>query len=335
MHINDPMEQMKRESVLYPLAPALRSAPTPASGEAGGVPTLGAIMEQWLEGERLQVKRSTWATYSGAAFRHIAPELGAVPVDELTPARLSAFFENRRHLAPASLRLIGHTLRSVLDCARYQGYSVPSPAAMYLPHASRTEARTLDAAAQKTLEAGLRRDLTSANLGILLCLHTGIRLGEVCALKWGDFAPDCDSFRIRRTLSRIQVRDGEGARTRLSFDTPKSAASNRRIPVPASLHGELIAARRGDECFFLTGSEEKAMEPRRFQARFKTVLRRFGLEDINFHALRHTFATNCISLGCDPTTLSRILGHSDVAITLNTYVHPSFDVMRSIMDKLG
>lgn len=298
-------------------------------------PTFAQLLGRWLNTERLRVKQSTYSTYAGAVRRHITPALGELPIGDVTPERLSEFLEARKNFAPATMRLVCHVLRAALDYGGSAGMPVAAPSAIYLPHADRTQARILDADAQRRLEAALREHMDSARLGMLLCLYTGIRLGEICALKWEDVAPDGQSLRIRRTVQRISVPDAaDGPRTVLVFDTPKSASSNRRIPVPPALAEELRRFRREGECFLLTGDAERVMEPRRFQSRFKTVLRHAGVEDINFHALRHTFATNCIGLGCDPTTLSRILGHSDVAITLNTYVHPSFDSMRAIMERL-
>ena len=131
-------------------------------------------------------------------------------------------------------------------------------------------------------------------------------------------------------LLDLEPRPADG--TALVLDTPKSRSSARAIPVPARLRPVLEAARCGAGCYVLTG-QETPMEPRRFQRRFKSALREAGVADINFHALRHTFATNCVNLGCDAATLARILGHSDVAITLNTYVHPSFEAMRAIVDR--
>lgn len=231
----------------------------------------------------------------------------------------------------STLRIICHILRSALELAHDAGLCAAVNGRFQLPHGARHEARILSQADQLRLLETLRPEDGPVQLGILLCMYTGMRLGEACGLRWGDFSPDCNIICIRRTLQRLAVHDGE-RKTALVLDTPKSSSSMRAIPVPARLLPVLESARCGDDCYVLTGTETP-MEPRRFQSRFKAALRDAGVADINFHALRHTFATNCVSLGCDAATLARILGHSDVAITLNTYVHPSFEAMRAIVDR--
>lgn len=301
----------------------------------GHTPTFSDALDAWLADTRLRVKKSTYAAYAGAADRHVRPELGGLPVFELTSARVSKFLsDTEKNLEPASMRLVCRVMRGAASYARTLGAPLPAGGVIASPRQVRREARTLPPQDQLQLEAWLREDPGPVKLGILLSMHTGLRLGEICALRWGDISPDGSALCVRRTLQRIALPDGAQRRTVLVFDTPKSASSNRLIPVPASLRPLMEQLRAGDECYVLTGRENAPIEPRRMENRFKAALRAAGAQDINFHALRHTFATNCVKLGCDATTLSRILGHSDVSVTLNIYVHPSFDSMRKLMDKL-
>lgn len=250
----------------------------------------------------------------------------------MTDEELAKFLGEASEIYSSStLRIICHILRSALELAHDAGLCAAVNGRFQPPHGARHEARILSQEDQLRLLETLRPEDGPVQLGILLCMYTGMRLGEACGLRWGDFSPDCNIIYIRRTLQRLAVHDGE-RKTALVLDTPKSSSSMRAIPVPARLLPVLESARCGDDCYVLTGTETP-MEPRRFQSRFKAALRDAGVADINFHALRHTFATNCVSLGCDAATLARILGHSDVAITLNTYVHPSFEAMRAIVDR--
>lgn len=290
------------------------------------------VLDVWLAETRGRVKRSTLATYGGACERYIRPALGPVPTEQMTDEEVAKFLgEESEIYSSSTLRIICHILRSALELAHDAGLCAAVNGRFQLPHGARHEARILSQADQLRLLETLRPEDGPVQLGILLCMYTGMRLGEACGLRWGDFSPDCNIICIRRTLQRLAVHDGE-RKTALVLDTPKSSSSMRAIPVPARLLPVLESARCGDDCYVLTGTETP-MEPRRFQSRFKAALRDAGVPDINFHALRHTFATNCVSLGCDAATLARILGHSDVAITLNTYVHPSFEAMRAIVDR--
>lgn len=299
--------------------------------ESGNV-LFDEVLDKWLAATSGRVKRSTLATYRGACARYIRPVLGAVPTEQLTDAEVAKFLNREaENYSAATVRIVCHILRSALEYAHGEGLCQSASGRFPTLHAARREARILSREEQLQLLASLSPEGGPAQLGILLCLYTGMRLGEACGLRWGDISPDCNIIYIRRTLQRLSDPDGEH-KTALVLDTPKSQSSMRAIPVPARLCPVLERARQGDGCYVLTGTEAP-MEPRRFQSRFKAALRAAGVSDINFHALRHTFATNCVSLGCDAATLARILGHSDVAITLNTYVHPSFEAMRAIVDK--
>ena len=161
-------------------------------------------------------------------------------------------------------------------------------------------------------------------LGLLICLYTGLRLGEICAMKWGDISYADKSLRVRRTVQRIRAADAgpDEPKTRLVFDSPKSAHSNRVVPVPGFLLEMAESFRCADETYMLTGEEDRCLDPRTYQNRF-------------FVMLRHTFATNCVDMGCDPKALCEILGHSDVSITLNIYVHPSVPAKRELIEQLS
>ena len=301
------------------------------SPKSGGM-NFSALLDAWLAETGSRVKRSTLATYERALGRCIRPALGALDTEQMTDAELSKFLIGAAEVYSGStVRLLGCILRSALEYAHGRGLCRAAEGRLPRLNAARQEARILSREEQLRLLDSLSPEGAPDRLGILLCLYTGMRLGEACGLRWGDVSPDCNIIYIRRTLQRLPGAEGEH-KTALVLDTPKSRSSARAIPVPARLCPVLEAARCGAGCYVLTG-QETPMEPRRFQRRFKSALREAGVADINFHALRHTFATNCVNLGCDAATLARILGHSDVAITLNTYVHPSFVAMRTIVDR--
>lgn len=181
----------------------------------------------------------------------------------------------------------------------------------------------------------LKENLTIKNAGIMLSLFTGLRLGEVCALKWSNIDLENSILYITTTMQRVQNLSIEGPKTKVYVSEPKSACSIREIPIPDMLLRLLANFSNNGSCYFLTGSSEKFIEPRNLQYHFKTVLKKALIFDMNFHALRHTFATRCIEVGVDIKTLSEILGHANVNITLNRYVHPSLEEKRLNMEKLS
>lgn len=177
----------------------------------------------------------------------------------------------------------------------------------------------------------LHNNMDISKAGIFLCLSTGLRLGEVCALKWEDIDIEQKILHVNRTVQRIESKDGF-QKTALLETPPKSSFSNREIPISDSLLQILAHFRKTEQGYVLC--THKPMEPRTYQNHFKRYLQTINAPSYNFHTLRHTFATNCIDNGMDIKSLSEILGHSDVQITLNRYVHPSMDTKRKYINAL-
>lgn len=163
----------------------------------------------------------------------------------------------------------------------------------------------------------------------------GMRLGEICALKWEDINLKKRIISVNKTMQRIYMDKGK---TEVQIDDPKSISSIRKIPISQRLAERLRELQEtyqftGDE-FVLTGYSDRYVEPRALERNFEKCLKQCRLKHYNFHALRHTFATNCIKIGMDPKSLSIVLGHSDVKITLDRYVHPPLTLQRKYIDKL-
>lgn len=195
--------------------------------------------------------------------------------------------------------------------------------------------RILSLAEQEKLSRFLYENLTLSNLGILVCLYTGVRIGEICALKWEDISFDEQYLYVHKTMQRLQNKENNEQKTSVIISEPKSDCSIRKIPLPDKIFQLIVSARCQGNTYFLTGSANAFVEPRTLQNRFKAVIKICNINNANFHALRHTFATRCIELGFDPKSLSEILGHSSVNITLNRYVHPSMELKQKNMNKLS
>lgn len=166
---------------------------------------------------------------------------------------------------------------------------------------------------------------------VLLCLYAGLRIGELCALRWSDIDFDGKTLTVKRTVQRIVV-PGHMTKTILLETDPKSESSRRTIPLASELL-EILSRFKGEQRYVF--GEEKPLDPRTMQNRFKKILKEAGIDGRTFHTLRHTFATNCVENGMDVKTLSEILGHSDVKTTLNRYVHPTMDSKRKQIGALS
>ena len=166
----------------------------------------------------------------------------------------------------------------------------------------------------------------------MICLSSGIRIGEICALRWADIDLECGVIRVSKTIQRIYI-DGH---TELIEDAPKTVNSNREIPLTRELAAYIRPIRkivRAD--FYLLSISPTPVEPRTYRDYFRRLTDSLGLPPIRFHGLRHSFATRCIESKCDYKTVSAILGHSNISTTLNLYVHPGLEQKRRCIDAVA
>lgn len=195
--------------------------------------------------------------------------------------------------------------------------------------------RVLSQSEQEILLKVLTDEMDRYKFGVLLSLYTGIRIGELCALQWEDFCISQSTLRIRKTMQCIQdLGNGSISKTKIVITEPKSQCSVRDIPLPSFIIDIAIPFISNSKSYILTGND-RYIEPRTMQNRFNRYVKESGIDDANFHALRHTFATRCVEVGFEIKSLSEVLGHANVNITLNRYVHSSFELKHSNMNKLA
>ncbi len=323
---------------------ALANSPKamPELDVAAGHEIFRSSAEAWLEDVKPSLKESTVSRYRTALDRHLFPEFGDKDVMEIARDDISAFSsrllasndEGGKGLAPKTVSAILSVMKNVMDYIRLvKGWAVISfdGLAVKIPQ---KRLRVFSIYEQEMLNAYLLDDLTLSNMGILLCLYTGLRIGELCALKWGDISFAEQKLRVERTMQRIQKPDKDGHKTQIVITTPKSDCSVRDIPIPNDVFQILMENRQPDGCFFLTGLEQTYIEPRTMENKFNKVMDACGISDATVHTCRHSFATRAVELGFDIKTLSEILGHASVAITMNRYVHPSMQLKQQNMNKL-
>ena len=226
-------------------------------------------------------------------------------------------------------------VRSILKFAVRKGKSIPCDGRTVQIKQTQRQMRILSSKEQKRLCSYLYSEINPWNIGILICLFTGLRLGEICALHWEDISFAEQTIYVHQTMQRIQDKSNSEKKTKIVLTTPKSACSVRTIPIPEPLAAILIDYKTVPNGYLLTNSESSFIEPRTMQNKFKTVLKSCEIESANFHSLRHTFATRCVELGFDVKSLSEILGHATVNITMNRYVHPTLDMKKENMEKLS
>lgn len=311
--------------------------------------TFGQVTRQWLLAMRPQIKESSYVKYQSLVENHILPQLGEISLAKLTTDSMEQFVHreltqgrvaDRKGLSPKTVRDILSIIRQIFHFAEGQHYRIPCSIQTVKVKVKIKEIHVLTIPNRKKLEQFLLRENNRISDGILLSLYTGLRIGEICALRWEQILLDEGLLQIRYTLQRIpnldyDKEDLSSKKTKIIVTSPKSSCSNRDIPLPVFML-ERMKKRlpSSGRAFFLTGSCEEYVEPRTMNNYFKRILRQCGIPETNYHTLRHTFATRCIELNFDVKTLSEILGHSNVNITLNRYVHITLEQKRKNMDML-
>lgn len=301
-----------------------------------------SVALEWLSCTQPQIKTSSYVKYMNIIQLHLIPGLGNACITDISREDVSQFCsdlllgrDEQPALSPKSVTGIMSVMKSIFVYAKQvKKYDVVNLNGISVKQAQK-RLRILSMNEQQKLCEYLFDHFDLCNFGILLSLYTGLRIGEVCALKWEDVLFDERVLYIHQTMQRLQISNSGTRKTEINISSPKSECSMRKIPVPDKLYDYMVQYRQPDRTYFLTGLEDKYIEPRTMQNRFKKALRACEIEDANFHTLRHTFATRCVELGFDLKSLSEILGHSNVNITLNRYIHPSMELKQQNMNLLS
>ncbi len=305
--------------------------------------SFSTVASDWFESVKSQTKESTQNKYHNMLTDYILPSYGDQTLDSIT----YDFIESHCNLLLVSGGKKGNGLsaktvtdvlsvvRNILKFAIRKGMYVPCDGSAIQVKRTVNPMRVFSKTEQEQLCKYILAEPEPCNIGILVCLFTGLRIGEICALRWEDVSFSDQTIYVHHTLQRVQNRSGNGPKTKIVVTTPKSSCSIRTIPIPDELNEMLAAYKRSSVGYLLTNDERKFVEPRTMQNRFKKALKSSGIEAANFHATRHTFATRCIELGFDVKSLSEILGHATVNITMNRYVHPTLELKKENMKKLS
>ncbi len=292
--------------------------------------------ESWLMNIRNNLKETSVIKYENILNKHIYPIFSHREIESVTDTEIEVFLNSLliksssddRNLAPATVSTVLTVFKGIFRyTSKNKGIKLPDLTGIYIK-STPVIVRTLEIHEQSKLNAYLCNNISLKNIGILLCMYTGMRIGEVCALKWENIHLDRRYISIESTVQRIRQRNISDHKTKLIITDPKSLSSIRDIPIPDIIYDILSEMKQNKDVYLLSGKFDKIPEPRALQNHFKIVLKRCNINDINFHILRHTFATRCIEAGVDTKSLSEILGHASVNITLNRYVHPSMEIKR-------
>lgn len=301
-------------------------------------------LDAWLHAKRLGVKESTYIRYRNTIENHIKPDLGKYPINKISTSLMEQFVSRKLQngridgnggLSPKSMSDIMVIVKESFKYAQSYGVIVVCSFERISFKKNAQEMRVLSLLEEQRLLSVLFKDFDRYKMGVFICLYTGIRIGELCALQWKNVSLSENAIKIEYTMQRLQSENLNAVqKTRIIVTEPKSYAALRTIPLPEFVIDVIKPFAGSPNTYVLSGECKKIIEPRTMQNKFKTYLAEGKIEEANFHSLRHTFATRCIEAGFDVKTLSEILGHSSVKITLDKYVHSSMQLKRSNMEKL-
>lgn len=312
--------------------------------------TLKEWLYEWFEVySKPFIKQSTAVSYECYIRKHIVPVLGDITLSEMNLKVLQTFFnEEMKKYSPktiCNLRMMFHAaLKTACQNELIEKNYIEF---VKIPTVCTPDMRVFTIAEQKKLTDELKRTDEPFAFGIFLCLATGIRIGELCGLQWKHIDFENRNLMIRQTVQRLPKLNynGIGNKTEIVIGSPKSSASKRDIPLEEKIIEKLLEYKKTVEqlygkCssfpdeFLFSSKHGKTSEPRTIQDSFKRIISKAGIADANFHALRHTFATRALEAGVDFKTLSIILGHSDINVTMNRYAHVLDEPKRAAMKSI-
>lgn len=290
----------------------------------------------WLLFKKNAIKDSTYYRYTYVIEKYILPYFENKSIYYFVNYDFNIYVENlAKFLQTKTIKDILVVFKSILKFIGRRHNIDYKIDLISIPKCEKDEMKILSEDEKNTLENYCKQSNNLRDIGILICLNTGLRLGEICALTWSNINLKENYISINRTLQRIYKKKTS---TSIEISSPKTKNSVRKIPISTKLHKQLAELKKANkysgEEYFLTGCKEKYMDPRTYQRAFKRCLKVCHLRNYNFHILRHTFASNCVKIGMDIKSLSEVLGHADVRTTLSLYIHPSYSNQKKFLDRL-
>ena len=296
--------------------------------------TFADIVQLWIAAKEPYVKVSTMSIYETHLKSHMIPAFG--PMTAVSEADVQDFVNRQLEegLNPKTVRDMVMILKMVLRFAsKVGGWDNRLIEVHFPPTKVKTGLPTFTLREHKRLMTYLEENPSNYNMGIALCLCTGMRIGEICALKWEDVDLKAGSVRVCKTIQRIYLHSDR--HSQLVVDAPKTTNSFREIPLSRQVVLALRPFKKESKSsWYLITHSPQPPEPRSFRNYFYRLCKELGLPRIPFHGLRHTFATRCIESKCDYKTVSALLGHASINTTLNFYVHPDLSLKKRCVEQM-
>ena len=298
--------------------------------------TIREIALAWKVDKQRYVKQSTYAAYALILENHILPTFGEYEALSEKLVQEYVLKKLKDGLSTKTVKDILIVLKMVMkfgvknEWLDYCEWDIKYPTTE-----TNKEIEVLTVANHKKTLDFIKNNFTFRNLGIYISLTTGLRIGEICALKWEDIDTNNGTIGVNRTIERIYIAEGNHKHTKLVINTPKTKNSCREIPMSRELLTMVKPLKKVmNQNFYVLTNEEKPTEPRTYRNYYNRLLEKLGIPKLKYHGLRHSFATRCIESNCDYKTVSVLLGHANITTTLNLYVHPNIEQKKRCIDKM-
>ena len=298
--------------------------------------TIREIALAWKSDKQRYVKQSTYAAYVLILENHILPSFGEC---RALSEQLVQDFVLQKLSSGLSIKTVKDlliVLKMVMKFGvknkwtDYCEWDIKYPTTE-----SHKDIEVLTVEHHKKILDFIQQNFTFRNLGIYISLTTGLRIGEICGLKWEDIDIANGTISVKRTIERIYIAEGNHKCTKLIINTPKTKNALRDIPIIKELLTMIKPLKRVmNDNFYVLTNDEKPTEPRTYRNYYHRLMKRLNIPRLKYHGLRHSFATRCIESNCDYKTVSVLLGHSNITTTLNLYVHPNMEQKKRCIAKM-
>lgn len=297
---------------------------------------ISEIVGHWKADKKMYVKKSSYAAYALLIENHIIPSFGNLTNLEESQVQDFVFQKLEQGLSQKTIKDILIVLKMILKFGfKHKWIDYKAFDIQYPTEREKQTMEVLNRVNHRKVLEHIQNHFTFRNLGIYLCLSTGMRIGEVCALTWEDIDIDAGVLKVSKTIQRIYSIENDIKKTELIIDSPKTINSIREIPLSMELMKLLKPIKKiVNPNFFVLTNDYKPTEPRTYRSYYMKFMDELGMPKLKFHGLRHSFATRCIESNCDYKTVSVLLGHSNISTTLNLYVHPNFEQKKKAINQM-
>lgn len=284
-----------------------------------------------MAAHKADLRPASYANYLYLLKKRIIPEIGEIKVSKISSNGLQRFVDNTiaAGYCKHGVRDCVSIIKLVLKYAAKMGYCrLPVMDVRYPREVKKKSNHFLSDTDYKKLLSYCMNNPGKKTFPILISMTTGLRIGEVCALQYGDIDYEKLTINIERSVKRVCT---PGEKSVLEISNPKTLSSIREVPILPEVAKLLNENRLTDDVYISSGNNKTPLEPRSYRTKYIRILNKLSIEHHTFHDLRHTFASRCINAGSDARTVADILGHTNVEMTLNTYTHSTDERRRTVV----